>query len=124
MSVNKDYLDVVIKYLSVLEEEDLQLTQFNGKDAYQFYCPFCHHFVQSEEARSKRTAKLVRVQNNEWIFNCSRGFSKDCRGGYRSFYNFLLMLHPQLFKEYQEALGMTDHRNHQAIREYNLSQRT
>lgn len=124
MSVNQDYLDAVIKYLSVLEEEDLQLTQFNGKDAYQFHCPFCNHLVQGEATRAKRTAKLIRVQNDEWIFTCSRGFHKDCRGGYRSFHNFLLMLHPQLFREYQEALGMTDPRNHKAIKEYNLNHRT
>ena len=105
-------------------EQKIELTQVKDMDAYEFCCPYCTQYVQSEGAQQRKTASLLRVKGSEWIFKCSRGFSSDCRGGYRSFYNFLLMLHPKLFKEYQIALGMLDPRNHKAIREYNLSQRT
>jgi len=117
-SVNAQYLDAVIKYLSVLSDEQLQLTQFNGKDAYLFSCPFCTPYVHNPEAKQKRIGRLVRVQGDEWIFSCGRGFSCDCKGGARSFYNFLLMLHPQLFREYQISLGMLDERNHQVLRRF------
>ena len=117
-SVNTQYLDAVVKYLSVLSDEQLQLTQFNGKDAYLFPCPFCTQYVHNTEAKQRKTGRLIRVQRDEWIFSCGRGFSSDCRGGSRSFYNFLLMLHPQLFQEYQISLGMLDERNHQELRRF------
>ena len=124
MSVNQEYLEVTIKYLSVLEGENLQLQELRGKDAYKFHCPFCSQYVRSTDARERKTAALIQVRPNEWIFNCHRGFSSDCKGGYRSFYNFLLMLHPQLFREYQVALGMTDPRNRRALKGYRQYQRT
>ena len=117
-SINDQYLDAAIKYLSVLMEQKIELTQVKGMDAYLFSCPFCTQYVRSTDARERKTAALIQVRPNEWIFNCHRGFSSDCRGGYRSFYNFLLMLHPQLFNEYQIALAMRDSRNHHAIRAY------
>lgn len=117
-SVNSQYLDAVIKYLSVLSDEQLQLTQFNGKDAYLFPCPFCTQYVHKSDTKKRKTGRLIRVRRDEWVFSCGRGYSVDCRGGTRSFYNFLLMLHPQLHKEYQISLGMLDQRNHQELRRY------
>ena len=116
-SVNDQYLDATIKCLSVLMEQKIELADFKGKDAYLFSCPFCTQFVRSEKSRQKRTARLMRV-GYRWEFTCSRGFSCDCRGGSRSFHNFLLLLNPQLFKEYQISLGMLDERNHQELRRF------
>ena len=116
-SVNDQYLEATIKYLSVLMEQKIELADFKGKDAYLFSCPFCTQFVRSEKSRKKRTARLMRVGYG-WEFNCSRGFSCDCRGGSRSFHNFLLLLHPQLHREYRISLGMLDKRNHKELRRY------
>ena len=66
-SVNAQYLDAVVKYLSVLSDEQLQLTQFNGKDAYLFPCPFCTQYVHNTEAKQRKTGRLIRVQKDEWI---------------------------------------------------------
>ena len=118
-SVNTQYLGAVVKYLSVLSDEHLKITQFNGKDAYLFPCPFCSHYTHTQESRQKKTGRLLRVQGDEWVFSCGRGYSSDCRGGVRSFYNFLLMLHPQLFREYQTSLAMLDERNHKELKRFN-----
>ena len=107
MSVNSDYLQVVLQYLSVLEEQDLEKIIHNGKETYLFACPFCSKYVRTDKAKQKKTGRLVKVQDNTWVFSCRRGFSKECRGGVRSFHNFLLFLHPGLFREYQQSLATT-----------------
>ena len=104
MSVNSEYLQAVVHYLSVLGEEEPEKTRLNGKDAYVFPCPCCTQYVQTDQAKQNKTGRLVKVQDNSWIFTCSRGFSKECRGGARSFHNFLAFLHPGLFREYQQSL--------------------
>ena len=63
-SINQKYLEIVLAYLSVLEEKELQLTQFNGKDAYLFHCPHCTKFVHSIKGKQRKTAKLIRTGGN------------------------------------------------------------
>ena len=106
MSVNSQYLQAVIKYLTVVEEAEVESTEFKGMQAYELKCPFCTQYVRTEEAKSRKTAKLFQVKPNSWVFQCTRGFSDECRGGIRSFHNFLLFLHPGLFREYQESLNI------------------
>ena len=118
MGVNSKYLFVVIHYLSAVNEESPKQVIAKGMDAYEFHCPFCTHLVRSEKSRQNRTAKLINQSGDSWIFKCSRGYSSECRGGFKSFYNFLLLLHPGLHEEYRVSLGMTDSRNHQALNDY------
>jgi len=118
MGVNADYFSATVQYLNVLTGEELVRTQVNGKDAYSFHCPFCTCWVQSQEARKRRTAKFIREYGDSWVFTCSRGFSKECKGGVRSMHNFLLLLNPDLHREYQFSLSMTDPRNHQELKRF------
>ena len=104
-SINQKYLEIVLAYLSVLEEKELQLTQFNGKDAYLFHCPHCTKYVHSIKGKQRKTAKLIRTGGNSWVFSCSRGYSIECRGGAKSFHNFLAMLNPDLFSRYRKELA-------------------
>ncbi len=104
-TINQRYLELVLVYLSILEEEELQLIQINEKDAYLFHCPHCTKYVHSKEGKQKKTAKLIRTGGNSWIFSCSRGYSKECRGGAKSFHNFLAMLNPDLFRKYRTELA-------------------
>lgn len=122
MSVNTQYLQAVIHYLSVLGEEAPEKTRLNGKDAYVFSCPFCSQYVHTDQAKQSKTGRLVKVKDNTWVFSCRRGFSKECRGGSRSFHNFLAFLHPGLLEDYQVSLGMLDKRNHKAIRRFKEEQ--
>ena len=115
MGVNADYFSAVIHYLNALNGEEPELINLNGKDAYSFHCPFCHHWVRTPKAQSKRTAKFIRETGDTWVFNCSRGFSRECRGGTRSMHNFLLFLNPGLYREYQISLSMTDARNRETL---------
>lgn len=118
MSVNSDYLNATIQYLNILTGDEVVKDTFNGKDSYAFHCPFCSHLVQSPQARARRTARLIREGPDTWVFRCSRGFHGDCRGGTRSMHNFLLILNPDLFKEYQFSLAWTDSRNHQELKRF------
>ena len=104
-TINQKYLEIVLAYLSVLEEKGLQLTQFNGKDAYLFHCPHCTKYVHSIKGKQRKTAKLIRTGGNSWVFSCSRGYSIECRGGAKSFHNFLAMLNPDLFSRYRKELA-------------------
>jgi len=121
MGVNSDYFSAAIHYLSAVNGESPTPAVVKGMDAFEFHCPFCNHFVQSDKSKRNKTAKLTNASGDTWIFTCSRGFSPECRGGHKSFYNFLLLLHPDLHHEYKISLGMTDARNHQAITNYKKS---
>ncbi len=105
ISCNAQYLQAVVQYLSVLEEQHLETEELNGKETYRFRCPFCSHYSVSEKSKKSKHGRLVRTSGNSWIYTCSKGFSNECRGGARSFHNFLAMLHPGLFREYQQSLS-------------------
>lgn len=118
MGVNADYLSATVQYLSILTGEELVPATVNGKNAYSFHCPFCTCLVHSEEAKRRRTARLIREYADSWVFTCSRGFSVDCKGGVRSMHNFLLLLNPDLYREYMFSLSMTDPRNHHELKRF------
>ena len=118
MGVNADYFSATVQYLNILTGEELVPTTINGKDAYSFHCPFCTCLVHSIDAKHRRTARLIRERADSWVFTCSRGFSVDCKGGVRSMHNFLLLLNPDLYREYMFSLSMTNSRNHKALRQF------
>ena len=86
-----------------------------------FHCPFCTQYVYSKEARERRTAKFIRERDDSWYFICSRGFSLECRGGVRSMHNFLLILNPDLYQEYQFSLAWTDRKNRNELTNYKMN---
>ena len=92
-------------FKSSLQDKIDQIEEINGKDAYRFKCPFCSQYSRQERSKRSKRGRLVRTGDNTWIYTCSRGFSNECRGGARSFHNFLAMLHPGLFREYQRSLS-------------------
>ena len=118
MGVKSDYFNATVQYLNVLTGDDLVKTTVGNKKAYAFHCPFCSHLVRSKEARNRRTARLIEEAPDTWVFRCSRGFHHDCKGGTRSMHNFLLILNPDLFKEYQFSLAWTDPRNHTELKRF------
>ena len=105
ISCNNQYLQAVVQYLSVLEEEQLEVEEWNGKETYLFRCPFCSHYSSTKRSKQNKTGRLVRAGSYSWIYTCSRGYSNECRGGARSFHSFLAMLHRGLFYEYQQCLS-------------------
>ena len=105
VSCNAHYLQAVVQYLSVLEEEKLEVEEVNGKQTYRFKCPFCSQYSRSARSKKNKHGRLVRTGDNSWIYSCSRGFSNECRGGARSFHNFLAMLHPGIFGDYLRSLN-------------------
>ena len=121
MGVNADYFSATIMYLSALNGEKPEATTFKGKDSYMFHCPFCTQYVYSKEARNRRTAKFIRECDDSWYFICSRGFSLECRGGVRSMHNFLLILNPDLYQEYQFSLAWTDRKNRNELTNYKMN---
>ena len=103
MSVNQRYVDLSVAYLSVLEEEQIELIQREGKDTYNFSCPFCSQFITNEKAAKKKTGHLIRTGGDSWKFICTKGGSRECNrkyGGERSLHNFLAMLNPDLSRRY------------------------
>lgn len=118
MGVKSDYFNATIQYLNVLTGDDLVKTTVGNKQAYAFHCPFCSHLVRSDKARNRRTARLIEEAPDTWVFRCSRGFHHDCKGGTRSMHNFLLILNPDLFKEYQFSLAWTDPRNRTDLKRF------
>ena len=105
VSCNTQYLQAVVQYLSVLEEEELEIEEVNAKQTYRFKCPFYSQYSRSERCKRNKHGRLTRACENSWIYSCTRGFSNECRGGFRSFHNFLAMLHPGIFREYQRSLS-------------------
>ena len=105
VSFNTQYLQAFVQHLSVLEEEQFEPKQINGKETYQFRCPFCSQYSRSARSKKNKHGRLVRTGDNSWIYSCTRGFSNECRGGARSFHNFLAMLHPGIFRDYLRSLN-------------------
>ena len=118
MGVNSEYFSAAIHYLNAVNGEAPEAVRVKGLDAFEFCCPFCTQWVQSTKSRRNKTARLINQSGDTWIFKCSRGYAIECRGGFKSFYNFLLLLNPDLHEEYRISLGMTDARNHQSISNY------
>ena len=103
MTLQEKYIQKILPSLS--GEGEVRLSTKNGGAAYMFPCPFCSHLrTTSGKVRShKRTAILMPHPNckYEYIFNCTRGYSPECKGEARGFHNFLIMYKPYLAERYK-----------------------
>ena len=107
MSINQRYIELVVAYLSVLEEEEIRSNKINGAEGYTFSCPFCSQFITTAKNPLKKTGHLVRAGGDSWKFFCTKGASNECRakgGRERSLHNFLAMLNPDLSRRYRRDL--------------------
>ena len=95
---------MILPYL----DDEIETEEINGIISYKFRCPWCHYFVNSEDSRKRKCASLIPVEGSyEWKFVCMRSHSPECRRIYggRSFYNFLAMYNPELFRQYKKEIA-------------------
>ena len=80
-------------------------TSPQGLIGYKFPCCFCSCFVRTEHLRLRQIASLTPSTDSiDYLFKCRRGFSKECRGGPRTFHNFLAFYNSSLFNQYKKEL--------------------
>ena len=104
MTITEKYINKIIPYLEGGVDREL----INGLYSYNFCCPFCTIYINSEEARKKKSASLIPMKDSyDYKFICRRSGAPECRRrhGGRSFYNFLLMLNPGLHHQYKKELS-------------------
>ena len=104
MTITEKYIKKIIPYLCAGENEEVETVLVNGLYSYKFPCPFCSYFVNNPECRNRQLASLVPIEGSyDYKFICKRSGSPECRRihGGRSFYNFLAMYNPDLFRQYQ-----------------------
>ena len=78
-NINKRYIDLSLAYMSVLEEEEIVLTEFRN-DAYIFSCPFCAHNYQ-HQANPKKSGHLIRIGGDTWKFICTKEAAGSATAG-------------------------------------------
>ena len=104
MTITEQYIEKIVPYLASAEGAEVKITQKNGGNAYEFPCPFCSHLTTSsgKQKPKKKTAILSPRYESKWVyfFSCRRGYSPECRGGARSFHNFLACYDQSLFHKY------------------------
>ena len=117
MSVTEQYIDLIIPSLSGEDSESLSIFKTDeGLIAYKMVCPFCGKFCKSDKSRKNQTAEIIPLKGSpkykgyKWYFRCRRRYSPDCRGGYKSFYNFLCMYDTNLFSRYVQELHLGSNR--------------
>ena len=118
MNLNNQYLKASVEYLSLFEGETLSPSVVDGINTYSFKCPFCSFHTLSETYRNRKCAVLKEIEDDRWIFKCSRNGSDECKRGYRSFHNFLAMPHPSLHEDYVIAMSSLDSRNLESLIQY------
>ena len=104
MTLTEKYLQMIIPYL----DNDIEEEIINGLKSYKFACPFCSFYSNSEESRKRKCASLTPVKGSyDYKFICMRSKTPECRRtfGGRSFYNFLAMYNPELFRQYKKELA-------------------
>ena len=118
MSVTQTYIDLLLPSLIESNYGTLSTTKTEeGLNAYSFSCPFCSKFVHSKKCKKTETASILPLKGVEkfkgykWYFRCKRGYSPECRGGYKSFYNFLCMYDHSLWTKYRDDLNLGSNRN-------------
>ena len=109
-SITKKYIDLLLPSLCGNEGGEVDTFTLNGKVAYKFPCPHCQSFYDNQEIRNKQMGELFQDQqmqysSSSWFFRCKRRGSPECRGGTKSFYNFLAIYYPQLFEEYKKEIN-------------------
>ena len=117
MSVTEQYIDLIIPSLSGSDSESLSIFKTEeGLIAYRFCCPLCGKFCKSESSKKNQTAEIIPLKGSpkykgyKWYFRCRRRYSPDCRGGYKSFYNFLCMYDHSLWTKYRDDLNLGSNR--------------
>ena len=108
MTLTEKYIKQIIPYLCAGENEEVETVLVNGLYSYKFPCPFCTMYVNSPKIKTRNCASLNPIKGSYgYKFVCMRSMSPECRRlhGGRSFYNFLLMLAPELHKKYMEELS-------------------
>ena len=109
MSITKRYIDLLLPSLAGNEGGEVDTFTLNGKVAYKFPCPFCQSFYDSKKIRNNQMGEIfeaskMKYSSSSWFFRCKRRGSPECRGGTKSFYNFLAIYYPQLFNEYKREI--------------------
>ena len=110
MSITVRYINLLLPSLGGNEGGEVDTFTLNGKVAYKFPCPFCQSFYDDKEIRNNQMAELfaatkMKYSSSSWFFRCRRRGSNECRGGTKSFYNFLAIYYPQLFDEYKKEIN-------------------
>jgi hypothetical protein len=110
MTIDEKYLHIVLKYIGVMEGEEVESYIEEGKINYMFFCPYCSSGTNpNRRHKLKKTAKLKPTKNNwSYRFSCSKGQSVYCRGSTSvptSFRNFLSMYNPLLYRHYLKELN-------------------
>ena len=110
MSITKRYIDLLLPSLAGNEGGEVDTFTLNGKIAYRFPCPFCQSFYDSKKIRNNQMGEIfaaskMKYSSSSYFFRCRRRGSAECRGGTKSFYNFLAIYYPQLFDEYKREIN-------------------
>ena len=110
MSITKRYIDLLLPSLTGNEGGEVDTFTLNGKVAYKFPCPFCQSFYDNKEIRNNQMGEIfaatkMKYSSSSYFFRCRRRGSLECKGGTKSFYNFLAIYYPQLFNEYRREIN-------------------
>ena len=110
-SITKRYIDLLLPSLCGNEGGEVDTFTLNGKVAYKFPCPFCQSFYDNKEIRNNQmgeifSAEKMQYSSSSWFFRCKRRGSPECRGGTKSFYNFLAIYDPDLFDLYKKEIDV------------------
>ena len=110
MSITKRYIDLLLPSLTGNEGGEVDTFSLNGKVAYKFPCPFCQSFYDSKKIRNNQMGEIfaaskMKYSSSSYFFRCRRNGSPECKGGTKSFYNFLAIYYPQLFNEYRREIN-------------------
>ena len=106
MTITEKYIQLILPYLSGPEDGVVEtFTTEQGLIGYKFPCPLCSCFVRTDELRVRQLASLTPYKDSyDYLFKCRRSFSKECRGGAKTFHNFLAIYNPSLFRQYKKEL--------------------
>ena len=106
MNLEQKYIQLILPYLSGPDGGEVAtFTSPQGLIGYKFPCCFCSCFVRTEHLRVRQLASLTPYKDSfDYLFKCRRSFSKECRGGTKTFHNFLAIYNPSLFNQYKKEL--------------------
>ena len=106
MSINDKYLELIMPSLEYEEGGGIDYKETKEGKCITFQCPFCTGYIKGDRYRTKHTAKLVHQKDGYGIlFHCKRGWSPECKNGYKVFRNFLHMFNPLLGVKYDKEIA-------------------
>jgi hypothetical protein len=85
------------RYRLLLIEHQVEGAEYKAKDnKWIFCCPLCSPYAKSKaKAKHKKGTLLWNAERSRWVFCCHRcGIST-------TFYRFLMLVNPQLGRQYQ-----------------------